>query len=82
MSHEQHQELIQSLHECAVAFNHCYDACLKEGDIKMMAECIRLDGGCADICSYLEQALSRNTPFVSDLTSVCAKICEACKNVA
>ncbi|AXI08769.1 four-helix bundle copper-binding protein [Oceanobacillus zhaokaii] len=80
MSHEQHQELIQSLHECAVACNHCYGACLKEEDIKMMTECIRLDRECADICSFLEQALSKNTPFVSELASVCAKICESCGN--
>lgn len=80
MSHEQHQELINALHECAVACNHCYDACLKEEDVKMMAACIRLDRECADICSYLEQAVSRNTPFLSELATVCAKICEACGN--
>lgn len=80
MSHEQHQELLQILHECMVECNHCYNVCLKEEDIKMMAVCIRLDRECADVCNYLEQAISRGTPFISELASVCAKICEACGN--
>lgn len=78
--HEQHQELIQILHACAVECNHCFDACLQEEDVKMVAQCIRLDRECADICSFLEQAITRNSPFVSELASVCAKICEACGN--
>ncbi|MFJ7747849.1 four-helix bundle copper-binding protein [Peribacillus sp. NPDC097295] len=62
------------------ACNHCFDACLKEENVKMMAECIRLDLECAEMCSYLEQALSRNTPFVSELAAACVKICESCGN--
>ncbi|EGQ2927387.1 four-helix bundle copper-binding protein [Staphylococcus pseudintermedius] len=80
MVHEQHQQLIQTLHECMEACNHCYDACLREEDVKMMAECIRLDRECADICAFLEQALTRNSPFSSDLAAVCTKVCEACGN--
>ncbi|CAD2080856.1 putative cysteine-rich protein YhjQ [Jeotgalicoccus aerolatus] len=80
MAHEQHQQLIQTLHECMEACNHCYDACLKEEDVNMTAKCIRLDRECADICAFLEQALMRGTPFSSDLAAVCAKICEACGN--
>lgn len=52
MAHEQHQQLIQTLHECMEACNHCYDACLKEEDVNMMAKCIRLDRECADICAF------------------------------
>ena len=78
MAHEQYQQLLQTLHECMTKCNHCYDACLKEDDIKMMAECIRLDRECAAICAYLEQAISRGTPFIAELASVCAAICETC----
>ncbi|QAS52624.1 four-helix bundle copper-binding protein [Halobacillus litoralis] len=78
MAHEKYQTLIEKLHACMAACNHCYDACLEEEDVKMMAGCIRLDRECADICAYLEQALVRNTPFASELTGVCAKICQAC----
>ncbi|PYZ91964.1 four-helix bundle copper-binding protein [Salipaludibacillus keqinensis] len=80
MPHEQHTALINTLHECMEACNHCFDACLEEDDVKMMAGCIRLDRECADICGYLEQALGRGTPFASELASVCAKICEECGN--
>ncbi|RKL66300.1 four-helix bundle copper-binding protein [Salipaludibacillus neizhouensis] len=80
MPHEQYQTVIKTLHECMEACNHCYDACLKEDDIQMMSDCIRLDRECADICGYFEQALGRGTPFVSVLAGVCAQICEACGN--
>ncbi|WP_076560182.1 four-helix bundle copper-binding protein [Salimicrobium flavidum] len=78
MSHQQHTELLNTLHECMEACNHCYDACLKEDDVKMMASCIRTDRECADICGYLESAITRGTPYVAELASVCAKICEDC----
>lgn len=78
MAHEQHQQLLKTLHECMEACNHCFDACLKETDVKMMADCIRLDRECADMCAYLEQAITRNSAFVKELAGVCATICEAC----
>ena len=80
MSEEQYESMIEALHECMVACNHCYDACLKEENVKMMVDCIRLDRECADICAYLEQAISRGTPFLSELSQVCAAICEACSS--
>lgn len=77
MAHQKYQLAIEALHECMIACNHCYDACLKEEDIKMV-DCIRLDRECADICAYLEQAIARGTPFISEYARVCATICEAC----
>jgi hypothetical protein len=58
-----------------MACNHCFDACLKEDDVKMMAECIRLDRECAEVCAVLEQAAARNSPFVPQLAQVCAEEC-------
>ncbi|PKR77153.1 four-helix bundle copper-binding protein [Halalkalibacillus sediminis] len=78
MSKHENQSLISALHDCMAACNHCYDSCLKEDDVKMMAECIRLDRECADICGFFEQALLRDTPFKAELAKVCAEICEAC----
>ncbi|MGM0804664.1 MAG: four-helix bundle copper-binding protein [Bacillota bacterium] len=60
--------------------NHCFDACLNEEDVKMMAECIRLDRACADICSFAATAMSSNSPFINEICSLCAQICEACGN--
>lgn len=76
MSNESHIQLLEALHECMTACNHCYDACLKEEHD--MSECIRLDIECANICSFLEQAISRGTPYLSDLARLCAKICRDC----
>ncbi|WP_058305955.1 four-helix bundle copper-binding protein [Gracilibacillus massiliensis] len=78
MSHQNYQDLLETLHDCMTECNHCFDACLQEDDVKMMAECIRLDRECADICGYLEAAISRNSPFIKELAAVCVKICTAC----
>ncbi|WLR49818.1 four-helix bundle copper-binding protein [Bacillus tianshenii] len=80
MPHGKYHDLIEILHKCMAACNHCYEECLKDKYTEMLAECIRLDRECADMCGYLEQALVRGTPFVTDLAGVCATICEACGN--
>ena len=78
MSHVENKELIQTLHECVAACNHCFDACLKEDDVKTMANCIKTDRECADICAFFEQALSQNTKYKKELAQLCAKACEDC----
>ncbi|MGE7902893.1 four-helix bundle copper-binding protein [Peribacillus sp. NPDC094092] len=78
MSLEKYSSVIETLKDCMTACNQCYDACLREDHVNMMVECIRLDRECADICSFLEQAIGRGTPFISELAAVCAKICESC----
>lgn len=42
--------LLDMVLECQKACNNCFYACLKEDDVKMMAECIRLDRECAEAC--------------------------------
>ncbi|RSL29562.1 four-helix bundle copper-binding protein [Salibacterium salarium] len=60
------------------ACNHCYSACLQEKDVEMMAECIRLDRECADICGFAAQAMQRNSRFAKEICNVCAHVCQAC----
>jgi hypothetical protein len=52
--------------------------CLSEPDVKMMAECIRLDRDCAHICWAAAAFMSRGSRFAADICRVCADICEAC----
>ena len=78
MSIEQHDSIIQILQNCVKTCNECFTACLKENDVTMMAECIRLDRECAEVCGLLEQFLSRGSQFSAELAALCAKICEAC----
>ncbi|SEA40769.1 protein of unknown function [Thalassobacillus cyri] len=78
MSHEKYASVIEVLHECMEACNHCYTSCLQEDNVKEMAECIRLDRECADICAFFEQSLTRDTPYVQELAQLCAKACRDC----
>ncbi|WP_085505930.1 four-helix bundle copper-binding protein [Thalassobacillus devorans] len=78
MSHEKYSTVIETLHECMESCNHCYISCLGEEHVKEMAECIRLDRECADICSLFEQSLTRDTPYVQELAQLCAKACRDC----
>jgi hypothetical protein len=62
------------------ACNVCYDACFGEEDLKMMADCIRMDRECADICAFAAKSMQSNSPFVKQICGLCANICEACGN--
>jgi len=44
------EPLVRTVTACQAACNNCFDACLEEDDVKMLAECIRLDRECADAC--------------------------------
>ncbi|RSL29832.1 hypothetical protein D7Z54_29230 [Salibacterium salarium] len=44
----------------------------------MMAECIRLDRECADICAFAAKAMQSNSPFAKQICDLCADICQAC----
>jgi hypothetical protein len=43
-----------------------------------MAECIRLDKDCAEICWLAAAYMSRGSQFLRDICRICAEICEAC----
>lgn len=70
--------VIDQTFECQKVCNMCFDACLKEDDVKMMAECIRLDRECADICAIVSTFATREGSLTTDLISLCATICQAC----
>ena len=72
------QSCIDACMACAQACEHCANACLKEKDVAMMAECIRLDRDCADICWTSAAWMSRDSQFAGQLCRVCADVCQAC----
>jgi hypothetical protein len=76
--HQQYQSCIEACNRCADACDHCAAACLQENDVKMMAECIRLDIDCAAICRLAAGYMARGSAFGRDLCSNCADVCEAC----
>jgi hypothetical protein len=78
MTHQEFQSYIQACVECAEECEHCANACLDEQDVKAMAECIRLDRDCADVCWSAAAFMSRGSRFIQDLCRLCAEVCDAC----
>ena len=73
-----YEECIKACLECMEACNGCYDACLKEENVNMMADCIRYNRECADICALAAKAMQSDSPFAKQICKLCADICEAC----
>lgn len=78
MAHEEFRSCIEACIRCAQACEHCGNACLSESDVSQMAECIRLDKDCAEMCWTAAAYMSRDSRFARDICRVCAEICEAC----
>lgn len=78
MSHQDYQSCIEACVQCAQECEHCANACLAEREVAKMAECIRRDLDCAQICWTAAGYMSRDSRFMQDICRVCAEICEAC----
>jgi hypothetical protein len=78
MAHHESQSCIDAGFRCAQECAHCAEACLEEDDVTMMAECIRLDQDCAEICWTASAFMSRGSQFAHDICSVGTDVCEAC----
>ena len=75
-------ECIGACFDCAQACIACADACMGEGDLQMLARCIRLDLDCAEVCNATGKILSRQTAFDEEMARVvveaCARACRVC----
>lgn len=69
---------LQTLMKCITACEHCANACLDEPDTAMLAECIRLDRDCADICTLTARYIGRGSMRAGDAVRLCADICRKC----
>ncbi|EKS72715.1 hypothetical protein BURK_004662 [Burkholderia sp. SJ98] len=78
MTDHQYQLCIDACYACATACDNCATACLSEGNASEMANCIRQDMDCADVCRLAAAVIARGSQHVKDICSVCASICEAC----
>lgn len=70
--------LVMKVSACQEACNICFDACLQEEDVAMMAECIRTDRQCADACGIVLNFAYRKSDIFPDLVAACAKACAIC----
>ena len=78
MSCQQFKACIEACGKCVAICEHCAASCLNEHDAQHMAECIRLDRDCADVCSLAVRLMSRGSHFAAEICRVCAEVCEAC----
>lgn len=78
MTHNEYRTCIEACIKCAQECEHCFDACLKEADVASMAECIRLDKDCAEVCWSAAGFMSRGSEFINMICRICAEICDAC----
>lgn len=78
MPHQENKELIEYLAYCIAACEHCADACLSEDNPSSLAECIRLNRDCADICQLALTYISRDSVYADSAVEECADICIDC----
>ncbi|MBB3564503.1 hypothetical protein FHX06_005867 [Rhizobium sp. BK512] len=75
---------IQECYACAQACTSCADACLAEPSPAGLAQCIRLNLDCGDICATTGMIASRmtgsNMEVVHKLIDTCAEACHACES--
>ncbi len=72
------QELINALTRCIAHCNNCANACLGEENVKMMADCIRTDMACVDVCSTALKLVTSHSQFTNSYLKMCAEVCDAC----
>ena len=78
MTHEHHRSCIDACVRCAEVCEHCADACLGEADVKDLAECIRLDRDCAELCWLAAGFTARGSRLAGEVCRACAEACDAC----
>jgi len=71
-------ELINKLAYCQAMCNYCFNACLKEEDVKMMARCIKLDKECSEICGLAISHISSDGSLTKEILTLCVKACQQC----
>ena len=75
---------IECLFDCAQACIGCADACLAEGDVDMLKQCIRLNLDCADVCQATGSLASRRTGsnerLLRAMLLTCQTACELCEH--
>jgi hypothetical protein len=74
----ENNQILKELNACAALCNICYNACLNENDITLMARCIELNRECAEICQLSASVLARESENTDKFLMLCSEICESC----
>ena len=78
MENQNHEQLVQTLLNCALACENCAAQGFKEAQSEMMEKCIPLDIDCADICFQAARLLQRNSALAHEYLLICEKACRSC----
>ncbi|MBP5980524.1 MAG: four-helix bundle copper-binding protein [Halomonas sp.] len=78
MSIQKFKECIEACNICAIYCDNCASSCLQEHNLDNMAECIRLDIQCAQICRLAVAFMAQNSEYAQDICQLCADICQKC----
>ncbi|MEO5675346.1 MAG: four-helix bundle copper-binding protein [Chitinophagales bacterium] len=70
--------ILDILTQCATACERCFDSCLRENDISMFAECIRLDKECAQVCRLAASLIASGSAYAAEVVDICSDICAGC----
>ena len=73
MSHEKYQSCIEACYRCAAQCDHCAVACLEESNVSKMADCVRMDLDCADMCRFTATAIARGSDYAAQICNLCAE---------
>lgn len=63
---------------CAHDCEQCVEACLKDENVDTLADCIRTNQDCAQLCWAASALIIRSSDFIVDLCHVCMKVCQRC----
>ena len=73
---------IEECYSCAQTCTSCADACLAEDNVKSLAQCIRLNLDCADVCNITGRMATRRTgsdeEVILRMLETCAADCRLC----
>ncbi|HKO69394.1 MAG TPA: four-helix bundle copper-binding protein [Bradyrhizobium sp.] len=73
---------IEECYSCAQTCTSCADACLAEDNVRSLAQCIRLDLDCADVCNITGRMATRRTgsdeEMIRRMLDACAAACRLC----
>ncbi len=78
MKNQNSDQLINALGQCVAACEFCADACLNEGNVKNMVQCIQTDRDCADMCGIALIFISRGSTAIIPVLGLCIHLCETC----
>ncbi len=78
MAHQHAQSCIEACVGCMQECDRCFNACVSEPNANEMADCIRLDRECAEMCWITIAFISQGSKLMNDLARRCIAACDAC----